>query len=160
MIAIHCNLEEEQKMELVKWYPIHDSFGLRNRIHRLFSDSFLPMFDSDDGLALSNWKPAVDVYDDDKSIVVKAEMPGVDKKNIDISVKDGVLTLTGERSTDNETKEKDIYYRERVYGKFQRSFRLPGEVNPDSIKADYKDGVLKVEIPKPEKSKPKQITVH
>ena len=147
-------------MELVKWYPMHEMFGLRNRIHRMFSDSFLPNFDGDDGLTVSNWKPAVDVYDDESSIVVKAEMPGVDKKNIDISVKDGVLTLTGQRSTDNEMKEKDVYFRERAYGRFQRSFRLPGDVNPDTIKADYKDGVLKVEIPKPEKSKPKQITVH
>lgn len=147
-------------MELVKWYPMHDMFGLRNRIHRMFGDSFLPAFDSDNELTLSNWKPAVDVYDNENSIVVKAEMPGVDKKDIDISVKDGVLTLTGERSTDNEMKEKDVYFRERAYGRFQRSFRLPGEINSDTIKADYKDGVLKVEIPKPEKSKPKQITVH
>ena len=147
-------------MELVKWYPMHDMLGLRNRINRMFGDSFLPMFDDDNRLSLSHWKPAVDVYDNDNSIVVKAEMPGVDKKDIDISIKDGILTLTGERSVDNEVKDNDVYFMERAYGRFHRSFRLPGEVDPDAIKADYRDGVLKVEIPKPEKSKSKQITVH
>ena len=147
-------------MELVRWNPMHDMFSLRNRINRMFNDSFMPTSHGDDSLSLSNWKPAVDIYDNDESIVVQAEMPGVDKKDIDISVKDGILTLTGERSVDKEEKEKNVYVVERAHGRFLRSFALPGEVDPEAIKAEYKDGVLKVEIPKSEKSKPKRITVH
>jgi HSP20 family protein len=109
---------------------------------------------------MGNWSPVVDVYDNGDNIVIKAELPGVDKKNIEIDLKDHVLTLKGERSYENEVKEENYYRKERAFGKFHRSFSLLADVDTEKIKADFSDGVLKIDIPKPEEKKPKQITVH
>ena len=147
-------------MELVRWNPGHDMLGWRKRINRIFNDAFIPMSAGNEGFSLSNWEPVVDVYDTDDKVVVKAEMPGVDKKNIEILVKDGILTLTGERSVDKEINEKNVHFMERSHGRFLRSFSLPGEVDPETIKAEYKNGVLKVEIPKPQKSQPKRVSIN
>jgi len=114
----------------------------------------------DEELSTWSWRPFVDIYDNDNNIVIKAELPGIDKKDIVVDVKDRFLTLKGERSSENEVKKDKFHRRERTYGKFERVFSLPMEVDPDKIKADYKDGVLKIDIPKLEKQKPKQITVH
>jgi len=85
---------------------------------------------------------------------------GIDKKDIDIDVKGRVLTLKGERSLDREVKEEKYYCRERTFGKFERVFKIPVDVVPEKISADYKDGILRIDIPKPEEQKPKQIAVH
>ena len=90
----------------------------------------------------------------------KAELPGVDKKDISVDVKDGILTLSGERTYENEVKEGNYYRKERAFGKFNRSFALPEGLDPEKIDADYKDGVLKIAIPKPEEKKPRKIAVH
>jgi HSP20 family protein len=133
---------------------------LQNRLNYLFDDSFFQPSRSDDDLSLGTWHPVVDMYDEDDRIVIKAELPGMDKKNITVDVKDRVLTLSGERNHDNEVKEENYYRREMAYGKFQRAFSLPADVDSDKIKADFKDGLLKIEVPKPEKQKPKEITIH
>jgi HSP20 family protein len=147
-------------MELIRWNPMRDMFSLRHPMNHLFDDVFRPVVRGDSKLSMWDWNPTVDIYDNDENIVIKAELPGIEKKDIVIDVKDGVLTLKGERSFDNEVKEKKYYHRERTFGKFERVFRLPAKVDPEKISADYKDGVLKIEIPKPEEQKPKQITVH
>jgi HSP20 family protein len=133
---------------------------LQNRINHLFDDSFLRPVRSDDDVSLGIWNPVVDMYDEDDKIVIKAELPGLDKKNIAVDVKDRVLTLRGERNYDNEVKEENYYRRERTYGKFRRSFSLPADVDADKIKADFKDGLLIIEVPKPEEQKPKEIAIH
>ncbi len=147
-------------MNLVRWNPWREMNTLQNRINHLFSDSFFQPGHSDDDMSLGTWHPVVDMYDEDDRIVIKAELPGMDKKDIAVDVKDRVLTISGERNYDNEVKEEKYYRRERAYGKFQRAFSLPADVDSDKIKADFKDGLLKVEVPKPEKQKPKEITVH
>lgn len=147
-------------MDLMRWNPRKDMFSLRNQMNRLFDDFFAPAKGETDGGSLWSWNPAVDIVDNGDNLMVTAEIPGVDKKDISVDVRDRVLTLRGERSAENEDKNEKYHRRERFYGKFERSFTLPGEVDPDKIKAEYKDGVLKVEIPKPEGYKPKQITVH
>jgi HSP20 family protein len=134
--------------------------ALQNRFNHLLDDSFFRPGRSDDDLSLGTWHPVVDMYDEDDRVVIKAELPGVDKKDIAVDVKDRVLTLSGERNYDNEVKEENYYRRERAYGKFQRAFSLPADVDSDKIKADFKDGLLKIEVPKPEKQKPKNITIH
>jgi HSP20 family protein len=126
----------------------------------VFDDFFLPNTTTEDGSLTWGWNPVVDIYDNEDNIVIKAELPGVSKKDIEIDIKDRILTLKGERFADNEVKEDTYYRRERTYGRFERSFTLPANVDPDKIKADYSDGVLKIEVPKPENQKPKQITVH
>jgi HSP20 family protein len=133
---------------------------LQNQFNHLFDDSFFRPRRSDDDLSLGTWHPVVDMYDEDDRVVIKAELPGVDKKDIAVDVKDRVLTLSGERTYDNEVKEENYYRRERAYGKFQRVFSLPADVDSDKIKADFADGLLKIEVPKPEKQKPKNITIH
>ena len=147
-------------MELIKWNPIRDVFSLRHQMNHLFDDVFRPVVRGDDRSSSWNFYPTVDIYDNDENIVITAELPGIDKKDIVIDVKDGVLTLKGERFFNNEVKEEKYYRRERTFGKFERVFRLPAEVDPEKISADYKDGILKIDIPKPEEEKPRQITVH
>ena len=147
-------------MNLVRWNPMRDMETLHNRINRLFDGSFFPTFSLDDGMSLGNWRPVVDIYENEDTVVVKAELPGVDKKDIKVDLKDGVLTLSGERSHEKEVKEENYYRKERTFGSFHRSFSVPAEIDPDKIKAEFKDGVLKVAIPKPEEKKPKKIAVH
>jgi len=147
-------------MELIRWNPMKDMFSLRHQMNHLFDDVLRPVVRGDSRLSMWNQYPTVDIYDNDQNIVIKAELPGIDKKDIVIDVKDGVLTLKGERSFDNEVKEEKYYCRERTFGKFERVFRLPADVDPEKISADYKDGILKINIPKPEEQQPKQITVH
>jgi len=147
-------------MNIVRWNPMGDLYSARNRFNRLFEDFFYPMVQEESDSSLWSWNPAADIYDKDDHFVIKAELPGVDKKDIVIDVKEGVLTLKGERSYDNEVTDDKYYRKERAYGKFERSFTLPVNVDAEKIKADYKDGVLKIEVPKPEDHKPKKITVH
>ena len=147
-------------MNLVRRNPWGNMFTLRNRMNHFFDDESYPVFKGDEELAMCNWNPVVDIYDNEDNIVIKAELPGIDKKDIVIDVKDRVLTLKGERSLDNEVKEENFYRRERAFGKFERAFTLPTDVDSGKIRADFKDGVLKIDIPKPEKQKPKEITIH
>ena len=102
------------------------------------------------------WSPAVDVYEDEKSIVLKADVPDMDEKALDIHVEDGMLTIKGERNFEKETKDKNFHRVERSFGSFSRSFALPEDVDQDKISATYKKGVLEVTVPKPEQ-KPKNV---
>jgi HSP20 family protein len=129
-------------------------------MNHLFTEPFFRSGREDDELSMGAWHPAVDMFDNDDKIVIKAELPGMKKNDFSVDVKDRVLTLSGERNYDNEVKEENYYRRERTYGRFKRAFHLPADVDADNIKAEFKDGVLRVEIPKPEAQKPKQITVH
>ncbi len=147
-------------MNLVRWNPLSEMASMRDRFNRLFDDSLFPVGRGEESLGLSAWNPSVDIYEDDDSIVIKAEIPGVDRDNVQVDLKGRVLTLKGERKNDSEVKEDRFYRREMSYGRFERAFTLPAEVDADKIKADFKDGVLKVQVPKPEEQKPKQITVH
>jgi HSP20 family protein len=105
------------------------------------------------------WQPKVDVAESDTEYEVAVEVPGLSKNDISISVEDGYLTISGERKQEEKTDKKNFHRIERYYGKFERSFQLPDEVKADEIKANYKNGVLKVEIPKTEKQLPKQIAI-
>lgn len=147
-------------MDLIRWNPLNETRALQNRIHRLFDHDVFPSSWFDDELTMGNWKPAVDIYDNDDNIVIKAELPGVESKDVEVEVKDRVLTLKGERCHEKEVKEENYHRKEMAFGKFQRSFTLPGDIDADKIKADFKDGILKIDIPKPEENKPKKISVH
>ncbi len=147
-------------MELVKWNPWRDMLGSRSRVNTLFDEFFSPTAGCANTDAEWNWHPVVDVYENDDHFVIKADLPGIEKKDIALDVKNGVLTLKGERHMEEEVKKEKAYFRERVHGRFERAFKLPDHVDADKITADYKDGVLKIEIPKPEAIKPRQITVH
>jgi HSP20 family protein len=140
---------------LSNWSSFDRLSSLRDEVNRLF-DFSLPARDS--GL-FSGWSPALDVFDDKDSLVVKVELPGLKKEEINISLHEGVLTVSGERKRDTEKKEGQSFRSERYFGKFQRSVTLPTAVDSSKVSASYKDGVLSVELPKAEEAKPKQIAV-
>ena len=121
-------------------------------------DEMLPASGRED-VGLMDWRPTVDTFEQENAIVVKAELPGVNKEDVSINVHQSVLTLSGERKRDEEVKEEKYYRRERFYGKFQRSFTLPENIDPDKIFASFKDGVLEVRIPRTEKSQAKRIEI-
>ena len=147
-------------MQLIRWRPTRDLFSASHHLNSLFDD----FFGMERGPALAarswDWNPAVDIYEDEQNIFVKAEIPGVDRESISVDVKDRVLTLRGERKHANEVNEDRYYRRELTYGGFERAFTLPEAVSIDDIKAEYKAGVLKITVPKPEERLPKQISVH
>jgi HSP20 family protein len=147
-------------MELVRWNPLREMSLLRNHFGRFFSDPFFPADMAGDVASPKVWQPAVDIFEKDDNMYIKAELPGMDKKDISLDIQNGVLTLRGERKYENEVKEENFYRKEMSHGTFVRSFTLPADVDADRIKAEFKDGILTVEVPSPETRKPKQISVH
>jgi HSP20 family protein len=147
-------------MELMKWSPMRSIFGLSGNMDRFFDEFFYPGRRPAASDGLRDWNPAVDIFEEQDNLVVKAELPGVPKEGITVDIQGRRLTLKGERCADNEVKEENFYRRERSYGRFERVFTLPDEVDPESVKAEYNDGVLKITVPRPEIRKPKQVTVH
>ena len=147
-------------MELVRWNSPRGLFHLSDRFGSVFDNFLYPSLLPSDGGAHATWNPVVDIYEGEGNYVVTAEIPGVDKKDIEIDVEGRVLTLRGERSSDGEVTEGHYYRRERRHGKFERTFSLPADVDADKIDASFKDGILTIEIPKPEERQPKHIPVH
>ena len=146
-------------MALVRWDPFRNVVTLQDRINRLFEDAFPRSRDIDDDVSMCAWRPAVDIYETENGLVLKAELPGVKKENVSVEIKDNVLTLKGERAEDKEVDEENYYRRERCFGTFQRSFNLEQSIQSEKIKAKFKDGILEVEIPRPDEEKPKKISV-
>jgi HSP20 family protein len=149
-------------MAIVRWEPFRDLVSIQDRMNRLFDDAFRanPRAQSEDEWALGgSWAPVVDIFEKDGSIVLKAELPGVDPKSVDIRVENNTLSLRGERKLDNEVKRESYHRVERSYGAFARSFTLPNVIDTERIKADFKDGVLQLTLPKREEAKPKQIQI-
>jgi HSP20 family protein len=129
---------------------------LQDQINRLFNDTFERGGQESN---LTAWAPAVDIYENEHELVVKADLPDVDPKNLDIRVENNILSIRGERKFENKVNEENYLRVERAYGSFSRSFSLANTVNPDGIKADYQNGVLTLNVPKREEAKPKQIKV-
>lgn len=146
-------------MELVRFNPNRGTIDFRRHMEHMFDDFFGDVFKGTRMDLTRGWNPKVDIFEEEDHIIMKAELPGVEKDNISIDVNGRVLTLKGERTSDNEVKEESYYRRERSYGCFERSFTLPAETDSEQIKAEYKDGVLKLNIPRPASSKPKAIAI-
>ena len=147
-------------MAIVRWKdPIGELSSIHERMNRLFGEAFGPARAQEEGW-IRSWEPAVDIYETDDAIVVKAEVPGVEREQVHVEVKDGILTLRGERKFERDVKEESYHRVERSYGTFLRSFSLPVSVDQDQVKATFRDGVLEVELPKKEQAKPKQIQVN
>jgi HSP20 family protein len=147
-------------MALVKWDPFRDVAELQNRINRMFDDSFGPSRDREDEVNMCAWRPVVDIYETETGVILSVDLPGVGKENVAVEVKDNILTLKGERFPKTEIKQEAYYRQERCYGTFQRSFTLHHNIQPNLIKATFKDGMLEIEIPRPAEEQPKQITVN
>jgi HSP20 family protein len=148
-------------MAIVRWEPFRDLVSVQERMNRIFDDAFRGTGrGSEDDWALGgSWAPVVDIFEHEGNLVLKAELPGVDPKDVDVHVENNTLTLRGERKFASEVKREKYHRVERAYGTFSRSFTLPNVVDTDKIKAEYKDGVLQVTLPTREEAKPKQIAV-
>lgn len=143
---------------LTRWDPYREFNTLQNRLNRLFNSSFNE--GRDESLATASFAPAVDVYEDEHSVTLKIEVPGIDEKDIDVRIENNTLTVHGERKFDKDEKEDNYRRIERQYGSFTRTFTLPTTVDTDSVSANYEKGVLKVKLAKKAEAKPKQIKVN
>ncbi len=145
-------------MAIVRWNPVRDLMGMQEDMDMLFENFF------GDGrkmreLGFTRWTPRVDIVEEDNRYEVTVDLPGIKKEDVKVEIHDNVLTLRGEKKLEEERKEKNYRLSERFYGEFTRTFTLPENVDRNSIDAEYKDGVLRLTIPKTEKAKPKQIEV-
>ena len=147
-------------MELVRYMP-HNFLVSRNTpFSRLFDDFFAPFVGTGKLETAEGMLPSVDIYEKENKIFINAELPGVAKEDIHVDVKGRLLTLSGESKSDNEVKDENNYRRERRYGKFERTFNLAFEIDPEKIEARYENGVLSLEVPRPEEQQPKQVAIH
>jgi HSP20 family protein len=149
-------------MAIVRWEPFRDLVSLQERMNRMFDESFRGAHraSGEEDWVGGAWAPAVDIFEQDGTIVLKAELPGIDPKDVDVRVENNILTLRGERKLESEVKKENYHRVERSYGTFSRSFTLPNAIDTEKIKAEYKDGVLRMSLPKKEEAKPKQISIN
>jgi len=138
--------------------PFREMFDLQRRINQLFENRSAST--SNEGVALSAWTPAVDIFEDENAFLIKVELPEVSREDVKVNLQDNTLAISGERHFENEEKRDNYHRVERSYGQFYRSFTLPPNINAEAIDAQFKDGVLRLTLPKKEEAKPKQITVN
>lgn len=141
---------------ITRWDPISNLANLHEQFSRLFEPGFSGRTDNS---ALTTWAPAVDIFETENELIMKADLPEISEKDLDVRVENNMLTICGERKFEQKVKDGTYLRTERTYGSFSRSFSLPNTVNTDAIKAEYKNGVLTVELPKRAESKPKQVKV-
>ena len=144
---------------LTRFEPFREFSNLQDRINRVFRESYAPE-GRDESLTNSSFAPAVDVYEDEHTVTLKIEVPGIDEKDIDVRIENNTLTVHGERKIEKEEKEENYRRVERQYGSFTRTFTLPTTVDSENVSANYDKGVLKIALPKKAEAKPKQIKVN
>ncbi len=146
-------------MALTRFDPFRDLAILQDRMNRLFNDVGPTARRDEDVLSRGAWLPAVDVYEQDNMLVLKAELPGITREDFDLTVENNTLTIRGERKLDSEIKQDNVHRVERAFGAFSRSFTLAPKVDATKISAEYKDGVLSIRLPFREEAKPRSIKV-
>lgn len=139
------------------WDPFHNLSTLQEQVNRLFDSKFSH---SGGTATLTAWVPSVDVYETENELVIKADLPEIAEKDLDVRVENNMLTVRGERKLEQKVKEDNYLRMERSYGAFSRSFSLPNTVDTQAVKAEYKNGVLSVTLPKRAESKPKQVKIN
>lgn len=145
-------------MAIVKWNPFRELRDIQTRLDRAFGE--VPFYrPEEEGAFFTDWAPAVDIQETDKEYLIKADLPEMKKEDVKVELRDGVLTIEGERKREKEEKDKKFHKIEREYGKFIRRFALPTEIDSAKVEADFKDGVLNVHMPKTAVAKPKAIEV-
>jgi HSP20 family protein len=144
---------------LTRWDPLRDLATMQNRINRFVRESYSPE-GPEEALTTTSFAPPVDIYEDEHTIALKMEVPGIDEKDIDVRIENTTLTVHGERKFEKEEKEENFRRVERQYGSFTRSFTLPSSVDTAQVSANYDKGVLKISLAKKAEAKPKQIKVN
>ncbi len=147
-----------QRPQLTNWSPFGRLASLKDEIDRLFDAPLAGLARSTQ--SLSGWSPALDVYEQKDHFTVKTELPGLKREDIEVSMEDGVLSISGERKSEEKSDTAEVRRTERFFGRFQRTVSLPTPVNVAKIEAQYKDGILTVTLPKTEEAKPKRIAVN
>lgn len=145
--------------QLTMWNPFRELDEVQNRLGSLFGGRLRRFGDGDGGLQLADWSPQVDITEDDREYLIKADLPEMKKDEIKVNVENGVLSVSGERKTEREEKNKKFHRIERSYGTFLRSFTLPDDADGTKVAAEFKEGVLRVHLPKNPVAKPKAIEV-
>jgi len=146
-------------MNLVKWDPFRELEDVTNRLNRIFGQPLARSESGQNMLAVADWAPSVDISETDSTYLIKGEIPGVKKEDVKVTIQDGMLTIQGERKQEKEEKGKKFHRVECSYGSFARSFRVPDDADENSVKAEFKDGMLNVTLAKSAKAKPKSINV-
>jgi HSP20 family protein len=144
---------------LTRWEPLREMEDLQNRLSTLFGRTPVRRGNGKESITLPEWTPLADITEDDKEYVIKAELPELRKEDVKVTVENGILIMSGERKFEKEEKKKKYHRVERGYGSFVRSFALPEDADADKVKAQFKQGMLEVHLPKNEKAKSKQIEV-
>ena len=144
---------------LTRWDPLRDLATMQNRLNRFVRESYSPE-GPEEALTTTSFAPPVDIYEDEHTIAVKMEVPGIDEKDIDVRIESNTLTVHGERKIEKEEKEENFRRVERQYGSFTRSFTLPSSVDTGQVSAHYDKGILKISLAKKAEAKPKQIKVN
>jgi HSP20 family protein len=145
---------------LTRWEPFREMEDLQNRLSTRFGRTPMRRGNGKESITLPEWTPLADITEDDKEYVIKAELPELRKEDVKVSVENGVLTISGERKFEKEEKKKKYHRVERGYGSFVRTFALPEDADANKAKAQFKQGILELHLPKNEKAKPKQIEVN
>ena len=147
-------------LQVTRWNPLREMEQMQNRLASLWNwDPLRGNGHKEESLTVAEWSPRVDIVEDDKEFLVKAELPEMRREDVKVTVEEGVLTITGERKLEKEEKGRRYHRVERSYGTFQRNFTLPNGTDPSKVTAEFKDGVLKIHIAKTEKERPKTIEV-
>ncbi len=161
-LRFNCNYTANRKTmnALTRWDPFKEMEESQNRLARILGLAPTRVANGDkESMTITQWTPSVDIIEDDKEWLVKAELPEVKKEDVKVTVENGVLTITGERKFEKEEKDKKYHRIERSYGNFFRSFALPDAADGTKVNAEFKDGLLKVHLPKNEKATPKMVEV-
>lgn len=145
-------------MNLIRYNPTRDLWHLRDEMDKMFNQFAARPFDSEETPEV-DWSPRVDISENENSYVVKAELAGMAKDDVKITMKEDILTIRGEKKTEVKSEKENVHLVERRYGRFVRSFRLPSSVNSKKIDANFKDGLLTLNLPKAEDAKPKEIEI-
>ena len=142
---------------MVRWDPARELDSLQSDVSRVF-DAFFGTR-AGNGVARRRWVPAIDLVEEDEHLVLRADLPGLSEDDVNVEVKDGVLTVSGERRAEEKTEEKGYHRIERSYGSFSRSLSIPEGIDPEQVSAEFDNGVLEVRIPKPEERKPHRVQI-
>lgn len=146
-------------MTLVRWDPFRELEEVSDRLNRMFARPSSPRTTGKETMIVADWTPSVDISETEGEYQIKAEIPDVKKEDVKVTLEDGVLTIQGERKHEKEEKGKKYHRIERSYGSFVRTFSLPDVIDEEKVKAEFKEGVLNLHLPKSEKAKPKAIEV-
>ncbi len=147
-------------MSIIRWEPFHDLVSTQDRFNQLFNHTIARALGDQQEVSPRAWVPPVDIYETGDSLVLKAELPGINPDEVEIRVEDNTLYLKGERKFEKEVKEENLHRVERSYGTFTRSFALPNTIDADKVKAEYENGILTLTMPKREEAKPRTIKIN